>query len=771
MFSILITEKGGETKRLEFDRPEITIGRVQGNDIVLPKGNVSKRHSRIVFKDGKYIIVDLKSTNGTYVNGRKITAPLVVKGADKIYIGDFIMNIEEGSGPSTSSTSDLDGPGRPPPPPPRPGARPAIATVPSIRTEATSMDVAAGMEDELDEQPEESASSPVPAVEARASRPTPPPAPPGIAPPPPSAPPPPAPPPPLRSLPKPPLPTPSADGGGLDKPVIPADRISDKATMMAGDAPRVPSPPLAPPISAVPIPPPTLPAMTPISPLGSPPPALPFSAPPPPAPAAPVAAPPVTPPPISIAPPPVMAPVSSPPIAAPPPPVAPPPAATAPPPVASPPPAARPPLARATPSTTPAATPSRPTTRSATPAIGGGRPAPGSAAAAIEDPQRRRYVEALTQVVNKAVEQLGLTNASPEQLSDAEAKLDKATKEIADKVFPLPLGLESEALGKMALAELTGCGPLDDLLADESVHEIAVAGHDRIYVDRGSGQGLHDRIFTSSAAVHRAIYRMVTRAGGRLDTGIQEIRLDSGALMQAALPPQARVPSLVLRRARKTGGRLQDLVNQGVLSAAMSEFLEVCMRERRNLIVSGYGRGVLLGALGGATAAGARVVTVEPVSELDLSATHAAWIGLIGRGLEMRSLIGHAVRMHPDHLIITDVRGPEALDVASALCGSQGVVVSADAASAREAIGRLESLARLSNESPTRKALREELAQSLNLAVHVGRTAGGAYRVMEISEVILSEEGGIELMPVFTFKPEGGDGQFVASGHVPEFAG
>ena len=94
MFSILITEKGGETKRLEFDRPEITIGRVQGNDIVLPKGNVSKRHSRIVFKDGKYIIVDLKSTNGTYVNGRKITAPLVVKGADKIYIGDFIMNIE-----------------------------------------------------------------------------------------------------------------------------------------------------------------------------------------------------------------------------------------------------------------------------------------------------------------------------------------------------------------------------------------------------------------------------------------------------------------------------------------------------------------------------------------------------------------------------------------------------------------------------------------------------------------------------------------------------
>jgi pilus assembly protein CpaF len=764
MFSILISEKGGETKRLEFDRPEITIGRVQGNDIVLPKGNVSKRHSRIVFKDGKYIIVDLKSTNGTYVNGRKITAPLVVKGTDKIYIGDFIMNIEEGSGPSTSSTADLDAAGRPPPPPPRPGGRPPIATVPAIRAEPTSMDVAAGMEDEL-EEPEDSAKSPVPMPEARANRPTPPPAPPVSAVP--SVPPPPAPPPPLRISTKPPIPgAASGEMGALDRPIVPSDRISDKATMMAGDAPRIPSPPSVPFPGPVPAPAPTLQSLTPIVPPSVPPPAAPPAAsappvaPPPPAAAAP------TPPPM-VAPPPPAPPASSLPAVSAPPPV------VAPPPVAPPAPALRPPLARATPSTTPSVVPaSRPVTRSATPAIGpSSRPAVGSVAAAIEDPQRRRYVEALTQVVTKALDQLGLAQASPEQLSDAEAKLDKATRDIADKIFPLPLGLESEALAKLALAELTGCGPLDDLLADESVHEVAVAGPDRIFVDRGNGQSLHDRVFSSSSAVQRAIHRMVTRSGGHLDAGIQEIRLESGALLQAALPPLARVPSLVLRRARKTGGRLQDLVNQGVLSAAMSEFLEVCMRERRNLIVSGYGRGVMLGALGGATAAGARVVTVEPVSELDLSATPAAWIGLIGRGLEMRSLIGHAVRMHPDHLIITDVRGPEALDVAAALCGSQGVVVGADAASSREAVGRLESLARLSNESPSRKALREELAQSLNLAVHVGRTAGGAYRVMEISEVILSEEGGIELQPVFTFKPEGGDGQFVATGHVPAFAG
>src|SRR6478609_11548822 len=94
MFAVVITEKGGSQRKLDFDKTEVTIGRVQGNDIILPKGNVSKRHSRIVLKDNRFIVVDLKSTNGTYVNGRKITSPLVVKEGDKIYIGDFILTLE-----------------------------------------------------------------------------------------------------------------------------------------------------------------------------------------------------------------------------------------------------------------------------------------------------------------------------------------------------------------------------------------------------------------------------------------------------------------------------------------------------------------------------------------------------------------------------------------------------------------------------------------------------------------------------------------------------
>src|SRR5688500_9686955 len=129
MFSITVTEKGGEQRRLEFDKSEITIGRVQGNDVILPKGNVSKRHARIVLKDGKFIIVDLKSPKGTYVNGSKITSPLVVKESDKIYIGDFILGVEE----SGAGASD----GGPPPlealPPPAPAPNPAPVPSPYPR--------------------------------------------------------------------------------------------------------------------------------------------------------------------------------------------------------------------------------------------------------------------------------------------------------------------------------------------------------------------------------------------------------------------------------------------------------------------------------------------------------------------------------------------------------------------------------------------------------------------------------------------------------------
>src|SRR5438094_2388086 len=93
-FSVILTEKGGSTQQLNFEAEEITIWRVDENDICLPKGNISKKHTRIVVKDGRIIVLDLKSTNGTYVNGKKLAGPQVISPDDKVYIGDFILNVE-----------------------------------------------------------------------------------------------------------------------------------------------------------------------------------------------------------------------------------------------------------------------------------------------------------------------------------------------------------------------------------------------------------------------------------------------------------------------------------------------------------------------------------------------------------------------------------------------------------------------------------------------------------------------------------------------------
>lgn len=100
MFAIVISEKGGAERREVFERTEISVGRVQGNDLMLPKGNVSKRHARLIYRDGRFIVTDLNSTNGTYVNRRRISQATIVREGDRIYIGDFVLRIEVPEGQS-----------------------------------------------------------------------------------------------------------------------------------------------------------------------------------------------------------------------------------------------------------------------------------------------------------------------------------------------------------------------------------------------------------------------------------------------------------------------------------------------------------------------------------------------------------------------------------------------------------------------------------------------------------------------------------------------
>jgi pilus assembly protein CpaF len=146
MIKLTMTEKGGEPRALSFDKDEVTIGRVSGNDIVLPKGNVSKRHSRLVLKDGHVEIADLKSTNGTYVNGKKITETTPIGSADRVYVGDFLITVDGLGGEVASHSRRMP----PPPPPPRAGS--SSAKLPTAADEETGAGEDGGGQDE-DELP------------------------------------------------------------------------------------------------------------------------------------------------------------------------------------------------------------------------------------------------------------------------------------------------------------------------------------------------------------------------------------------------------------------------------------------------------------------------------------------------------------------------------------------------------------------------------------------------------------------------------------------
>jgi len=105
MFKVTVSEKGGAERELFFEEEEVSIGRLQGNSVVLPKPNVSKRHATIIFRDGKVTIVDQQSTNGTYVNGRRISSPKELADKDRIYIGDYTIRCGSGDAEEASEPS------------------------------------------------------------------------------------------------------------------------------------------------------------------------------------------------------------------------------------------------------------------------------------------------------------------------------------------------------------------------------------------------------------------------------------------------------------------------------------------------------------------------------------------------------------------------------------------------------------------------------------------------------------------------------------------
>jgi pilus assembly protein CpaF len=222
--------------------------------------------------------------------------------------------------------------------------------------------------------------------------------------------------------------------------------------------------------------------------------------------------------------------------------------------------------------------------------------------------------------------------------------------------------------------------------------------------------------------------------------------LPDGSRVNVVIPPLALGgPCLTVRRFRRHGFSLSDLVENGTLSEALAEFLAARVAARDSVLVSGgtgSGKTTLLNALSGAIPDGERIVTIEDAAELRLRQRHVVRLesrpaNLEGRGeITIRRLVANALRMRPDRIVVGEVRGGEALDMLMALnTGHDGSLTTVHANSPEDALRRVETLALMAGVGLPHDAVREQVAGALDLVVHQARGRDGRRRVESVASV------------------------------------
>jgi pilus assembly protein CpaF len=336
--------------------------------------------------------------------------------------------------------------------------------------------------------------------------------------------------------------------------------------------------------------------------------------------------------------------------------------------------------------------------------------------------------------------------------------------------------------------DMLGLGPLEPLLEDEGITDIMINGPKQIYVEKRGKLELTSITFEDNTHLLNICNRIVSRVGRRVDEAspICDARLQDGSRVNIIIPPLAiDGASVSIRKFGKRQIGFDQMAQQGNISPAMATLLRVAARCRLNMVVSGgtgSGKTTMLNALSGMIDNGERVVTIEDAAELRMQQPHVVRLetrpaNLEGNGeVTMRDLVKNALRMRPDRIILGEVRGPEAIDLLQAMnTGHDGSMGTLHANRPREALTRLENMVTMGVASLPPKAIRTQIAGSLQMIVQISRMRDGVRRVTHITEVIGMEGEVIITQDLFTyeFKGESVDGRlsgaFKSSGLRPHF--
>ncbi len=328
---------------------------------------------------------------------------------------------------------------------------------------------------------------------------------------------------------------------------------------------------------------------------------------------------------------------------------------------------------------------------------------------------------------------------------------------------------ERHGLVESIRADVMGLGPIESLLADSTVTEIMVNSTDSIFVERRGKLYMTDSRFLTVGHLRQVIERIVSAVGRRIDESspLVDARLPDGSRVNAVIPPLAvDGPMLTIRKFAADPYTTNDLIKFGTLNQQVSDFLDVCVRGKRNVLISGgtgTGKTTLLNVVSSYIPTDERIVTIEDAVELQLHQRHVVRLearpaNVEGRGqIAIRELVRNSLRMRPDRIVVGEVRGGEAIDMLQAMnTGHEGSLSTLHANTPRDAMARLETMVMMAGLDLPTKAIREQISSALDLVVHLSRLRDGTRRITEIAEVNGMEGETITMSTLYKFDFDAG---------------
>jgi pilus assembly protein CpaF len=337
------------------------------------------------------------------------------------------------------------------------------------------------------------------------------------------------------------------------------------------------------------------------------------------------------------------------------------------------------------------------------------------------------------------------------------------TRLLRSEATPMSMGEKDKLLTDIE-SDILGQGPIDEYLADPEVTEIMVNGPNSIFVERAGRIFKTPQRFGDETHLRSVIERIVARVGRRIDESspMVDARLADGSRVNAIIHPLAiGGPYLTIRKFSADPFTDRDLIGFGTLTEQTADFLKICVQGRLNILVSGgtgAGKTSTLNVLSSFIPTDERIVTVEDAAELRLGQPHVLTLesrppNIEGKGaVGIRELVRNCLRMRPDRIVVGEVRGAEALDMLQAMnTGHDGSISTLHANAPRDVMARLETMVLMAGMDLPVRAIREQIASSIDLVVQQSRLRDGSRRITHISEVVGMEGDIITMQDLFLF--------------------